>query len=67
MEEFIHTLPLWTAKIGAVILFLIVLVATWFIPRSFIFQGAPDNRPWRDLRIWATILIIIQFIIYAIF
>ncbi len=65
--DFVHSLPLWTAKIGAVVLFLIVLVATWFIPKSFIFQGAPDKKPWRDLRIWATVLILIQFVIYAIF
>ena len=64
MFDFIHTWPLWYAKIGAAVLFLIILIAAWMIPRDFIFQGAPDEKPWRDLRIWATLLIVLQGIIY---
>lgn len=67
MFDFIHDMPLWSAKIGAALLFLAVLVFAWSLPISFILQGSPDRKRWRDLRIWATILILSQFIIYAFF
>jgi cytosine/uracil/thiamine/allantoin permease len=67
MFDFIHQLPLWSAKVGAVLLFLIVLTVTWLIPKSFIYSGAPDMKRWRDLRVWATLLILLQFLIYAVF
>ncbi len=67
MFEWIHDLPLWAAKIGAVILFLLVLVATWLIPGEDIYSGAPDRARWRDLRLWATLLIFAQFLLYSIF
>ena len=67
MFDFIHDLPLRAANAGEVILFIIVLIVTWIIPKSFIFSGAPDTRRWRDLRIWATVLIMVQFVIYYIF
>ena len=67
MFDFIHTLPLWSANVGAVILFAIVLVSAWLLPLDFILQGAPDRKRWRDLRIWATVLIALQLLIYAVF
>jgi len=67
MFDFIHLWPLWYAKIGAAILFLIVLVVTWLIPFEFIMKGAPDRSGWRDLRIWATLLIAVQGVIYIFF
>lgn len=67
MFDFIHLMPLWTAKAGAVILFLIVFISAWMLPKNFILQGAPDKKKWRDLRVWATTLILLQFIIYSIF
>jgi len=67
MLDFIHTLPLWSAKIGTMFLFALVLAVVWKVPRSFIFSGAPDMSRWRDLRLWATALILVQFLIYTIF
>lgn len=67
MQEFLNGLPLWYAKIGAIIIFLIVLAAAWLLPKNFIFNGAPNNKRWRDLRLWATILVAFQLIIYTFF
>ena len=44
-----------------------VLVWCWRLPRRYIFQGAGSQAVWKDLRIWATIAIIMQFGIYWIF
>ncbi len=67
MNEFLQGLPLWSAKIGSLIIFGIVLVVVWRVPRSFIFNGAPDTSRWRDLRVWATLLIALQLLIYTVF
>jgi hypothetical protein len=65
--NWIHTLPLWCAKAGAFLLFGGVLVFVWRLPADFVFNGSPDRARWRDLRIWATVLTAIQFILYYIF
>lgn len=67
MFEWIHMLPVWTAKIGAVTLFGGVIVFTWTLPKDFIYLGAPDGARWRDLRIWATVLVVFQIVIYFVF
>ncbi len=67
MFEWIHLLPPWCAKIGAVMLFGGVILFTWTLPKEFIYVGAPDRALWRDLRIWATVLVAFQIIIYYVF
>ena len=32
-----------------------------------VLEGAEDNHAWRDLRIWATVLIMVQLLIYYLF
>lgn len=67
MYEWLKNLPLFWGNVLAIIGFLGIIVWTWFRPGSFIFRGAPDRKKWRDLRIWATSLLIIQIILYSIF
>lgn len=67
MNEWLEHLPLVWGKIIAVITFAAMAVWAWFRPRSFIYQDAPDNRRWRDLRIWASIFMGIQVLIYLYF
>jgi len=67
MIQWIIQLPLYWAKICAAVLFIIIIIVVWSLPRHFIYQGSPDGRKWRDLRIWATILILLQLVLYAIF
>lgn len=58
-------LPWVTVLIQAIFLGLIVFV--WLIPKEYIFASSPDNKIWRDLRIWATLAAIIEGSIYLIF
>jgi hypothetical protein len=67
MFDWIHALPLWSAKIGAAMLFSGVLLFIWNLPADFIYHGAPDRARWRDLRLWATILLLLQGVLYIIF
>ena len=47
--------------------FLLLAGLIWLIPKKLIFSEAKDHSKWRDIRVWATELIIIQLGIYSIF
>lgn len=67
LDMWIATLPDWTGRLCAVGLF--VLAGCWALTlkRSYIYLGAPDNAPWRDLRIWAVLVLIPYIVIYLRF
>ena len=67
MAEWLADLPLYWAKIIGTIFFVSVML--WALPRpkDYIFQGAPDRRIWRDLRLWAVAVLLVQIIIYITF
>ena len=67
MLQILYSLPLWTAKIAAMIIFSGILIIAWMLPYDFVMEGAPNEKRWRDLRIWATLLTAVQIIIYYIF
>jgi hypothetical protein len=64
VDAWLGSLPIWVAVVCAVGLYVVALVWTWCLPREFIFRGAPDTRRWRDLRIWATLVILPYMVIY---
>ena len=68
-----HTMA-WITDIPIIWGFLLVnvlltalLVWCWRLPRRYIFRGAGHRAAWKDLRIWATIAIIMQYGIYWMF
>ncbi len=67
MSDWLAGLSLVWGKIVAVIAFVGIAIWAWMRPKSFIFQGAPDSHRWRDLRVWASILIAVQIVIYLSF
>ena len=60
-------LPLWWASAATVLIFLVLLVLIWSLKREKVLEGAADNHAWRDLRVWATVLIMVQLFIYYLF
>ena len=67
MSEWLAGIPLVWGKVIAVIAFVGIAIWAWKRPRSFVYQGAPDSSAWRDLRIWATVLLAVQIVIYLSF
>jgi hypothetical protein len=67
MSEWLQGIPLGWGKVMAAVFFVGMIVWAWFRPRGYIFAAAPDQRKWRDLRIWATVLLGIQFVLYIVF
>ena len=67
MSEWLAELPLVWGKVVAVVAFVGIAVWAWKRPKSFVYQGAPDSKRWRDLRLWASILMVVQIVIYLSF
>ena len=67
MNDLLSSIPIYWAKIIAVFVFLGGILWTWFRPKDFVFKDSPDNKRWRDLRIWITVIMIFQIIIYLYF
>ncbi len=66
MMDWLARIPLYWGVVMGTVGFAGMIFWVWKRPRAFIFTGAPDNRSWRDLRIWATILLVLQIIIYLV-
>lgn len=64
MFSWIETLPLWTANAAAMGLFALILIVCWSLPADFIWSGS-KRVFYKDLRIWATLLVAIQILIYC--
>ncbi|MEE2785207.1 MAG: hypothetical protein VYE04_17715 [Pseudomonadota bacterium] len=60
-------LPVAWANYISIAGFLLLGIIVWAIPRALIFAEASDKASWRDIRIWATVLIGIQLSLYLIF
>ena len=67
MNEWLASLPLWWGKVIAVAFFLAIAVWAWRRPRSYIYSDAPDAHRWRDLRPWASLLMVVQTLLYLAF
>lgn len=65
--NFLGQIPLFYAKIITGFLYLLLVVWVLRSPKSFILRAAPTKRKWRDLRLWAILLITIQIFLYIIF
>lgn len=67
MINLLSQIPLGWVKVIIMVLFSGLLLWMWLTPREYILKSSPDNKRWRDLRIWGTLIIIVQAIIYIIF
>jgi hypothetical protein len=67
MAEWLAGIPLFWGKIIAVLALAGMVVWTWIRPKDFVMRGAPDSHRWRDLRIWASLLLAVQVVLYLSF
>ncbi len=63
----VNALPLWYAKAGALFIFAAILALVWSLPREYVYEEGDALPRHRDLRYWASGLLIIQLVLYWIF
>jgi len=64
IDAWLAGLPMSVAQGCALTLFLAAIVWVWFLKRDFVFRGAPKQSLSRDLRVWATLVVIPYIAIY---
>jgi hypothetical protein len=67
MTDWLAGLPLWWGKVIGAAFFVAMAVWAWRRPHSFIYADAPDTHKWRDLRVWASVLMAVQILLYLAF
>lgn len=63
----LNQLPLQWAYVLTGILLAAIVVGVWSVPKQKVMADAPDSSRWRDLRLWASGLVLIQVLIYYMF
>ena len=67
LDAWIDGLAWWVPRACAIGLFIVVGIGTLFFKREYIYLGAPDKAKWRDLRIWAILVLIPYIGVYLFF
>ena len=60
------TAPVAWALPATFVAFALLVLVVWRVPRASVFEEAPDGARWRDLRFWATVLVVAQLGIYLL-
>jgi len=50
-----------------IIAFIIPLLFALSQSKKYIYQGAADMKPWRNLKLWVFVIVFIQVLIYIYF
>ncbi len=66
IDNWLASLPMGIAMACALGLYVVALLWVWTLKKEFVFLGAPDKSRWRDLRVWATLVVIPYVIVYVL-
>ena len=60
-------LPVVWANYISIAGFVFLGLLVWVITKPLIYIDASDQAKWRDIRVWATVLIVFQVTLYMMF
>ena len=66
LASLLATAPVAWALPATFVAFGLLVAVVWWVPRTSVFEAAPDGARWRDLRLWATVLVVAQLGIYLL-
>lgn len=55
------------ARFWVIMAFIVPMVGAFLMPHKYIYQGAPDNKIWRNLKLWVFVIVAVQVGIYLYF
>ena len=65
--NFLSDLSEGWARFLVIMAFIIPMVGAFLMPKKYIYMGATDNKPWRNLKVWVFVIVAIQVAIYLYF
>ena len=67
LDTFLASLSTEVGRYCSVALFIIAAILVWALHKDSVYRGAPDLRPWRDLRVWTVVFLLPYLVIYLFF
>ncbi len=67
IENTFLAIPHWGIKTIIIAFFVVLAIIPFLFPKDYIFKGAEDRKPWRDLRYWALAAAITEIMVYLYF
>lgn len=65
--NWIADLPLGWAKFIVILAFVAPWIFAMTLKQTYLYQGASDTARWRNLKVWVTVIVVIQIAIYLYF
>lgn len=65
--DWLLAVPLDWARGFILFMYIVIAVAVFFLNKDYIYQGAPDRKWWRNLKLWAALAVASQVYVYWIF
>lgn len=65
--DWLGGIDLSVAKIFIISAFLAPLLFSLFLKKEYLYKGAVDLKPWRNLKVWILILTLFMISIYSYF
>ena len=65
LDRFLAELSPNVGRVCAVTFFIIAAIWAVRLKKEYVYLGAPDTAPWRDLRIWTVVFLVPYVVIYA--
>ena len=55
------------ARFLVIMAFILPLIFAFTLKKKYIYQGAPDQKNWRNLKYWVFVIVAVQVAIYIYF
>ena len=65
--DWLAWLPVEAAKGVFLVLFILIGVLVWLLPKDYIYEGIARPRWWHNLKLWATGVLAMIFVTYLLF
>ena len=65
--DWLHGLSDGWGKFLVILAFVAPLIFALTMKKSYIYQGAEDKKPWRNLKIWVFVIVALQVASYVYF
>ncbi|NIA31454.1 MAG: hypothetical protein GWP06_16290 [Actinobacteria bacterium] len=65
--EFLANLSEGWARFLVIMAYIIPLIFAFTLPRKYIYEGAEDQKLWRNLKLWVLVIVAIMVAVYLYF
>lgn len=65
--NWLNGIPMSIAKFCVLLAFIAPLIFALILPKDYLYQGAADQKKWRNFKYWILLLVAIQVVVYCYF